>query len=249
MPNALVAGNWKMHGTAASAAQLASQLARQWADADAAEVIVFPPAVHIATVASVLVDSSVAIGAQNLSQFESGAFTGEISAAMLVDLGCKYVLVGHSERRTVFGESSHCVAEKFVAAQAAGLIPILCVGETLQQRQQGQTMTVVADQIAAVVKQAGLDRVCDGVIAYEPVWAIGTGETASPQQAQQVHQGIRAQLGDAGIDTSLLYGGSVNGDNARQLFGQPDINGGLVGGASLEADSFLNIAQQLIEQQ
>jgi triosephosphate isomerase len=149
----------------------------------------------------------------------------------------------------VFGESSHCVAEKFVAAQAAGLIPILCVGETLQQRQQGQTMTVVADQIAAVVEQAGLDRVCDGVIAYEPVWAIGTGETASPQQAQQVHQGIRAQLGDAGIDTSLLYGGSVNGDNARQLFGQPDINGGLVGGASLEADSFLNIAQQLIEQQ
>ena len=249
MPNALVAGNWKMHGTAASAAQLASQLARQWADADAAEVIVFPPTVHIATVASVLVDSSVAIGAQNLSQFESGAFTGEISAAMLVDLGCKYVLVGHSERRTVFGESSHCVAEKFVAAQAAGLIPILCVGETLQQRQQGQTMTVVADQIAAVVEQAGLDRVCDGVIAYEPVWAIGTGETASPQQAQQVHQGIRAQLGDAGIDTSLLYGGSVNGDNARQLFGQPDINGGLVGGASLEADSFLNIAQQLIEQQ
>jgi len=249
MPNALVAGNWKMHGTAASAAQLASQLARQWADADAAEVIVFPQAVHIATVASVLVDSSVAIGAQNLSQFESGAFTGEISAAMLVDLGCKYVLVGHSERRTVFGESSHCVAEKFVAAQAAGLIPILCVGETLQQRQQGQTMTVVADQIAAVVEQAGLDRVCDGVIAYEPVWAIGTGETASPQQAQQVHQGIRAQLGDAGIDTSLLYGGSLNGDNARQLFGQPDINGGLVGGASLEADSFLNIAQQLIEQQ
>jgi triosephosphate isomerase len=212
-------------------------------------MIVFPPAVHIAALASALASSSIAVGAQNLSQHDKGAFTGEISAAMLSDLGCQYVLVGHSERRTVFGETSATVAEKFVAAQAQGLIPILCVGETLQQRQQGQTMAVVAEQISAVVEKAGLDRVCNGVIAYEPVWAIGTGETASPQQAQQVHQAIRAQLGEAGVNTSLLYGGSVNGDNARQLFAQPDIDGGLVGGASLEADSFLNIAQQLIEQQ
>ena len=192
MANPLIAGNWKMHGTAASAAQLANELAEQWTDKNAAQMIVFPPAVHIAALAPALASSSIAVGAQNLSQHDKGAFTGEISAAMLSDLGCQYVLVGHSERRTVFG---------------------------------------------------------DGVIAYEPVWAIGTGETASPQQAQQVHQAIRAQLGEAGVNTSLLYGGSVNGDNARQLFAQPDIDGGLVGGASLEADSFLNIAQQLIEQQ
>ena len=249
MANPLIAGNWKMHGIAASAAQLANELAEQWTDKNAAQMIVFPPAVHIAALAPALASSSIAVGAQNLSQHDKGAFTGEISAAMLSDLGCQYVLVGHSERRTVFGETSATVAEKFVAAQAQGLIPILCVGETLQQRQQGQTMAVVAEQISAVVEKAGLDRVCNGVIAYEPVWAIGTGETASPQQAQQVHQAIRAQLGEAGVNTSLLYGGSVNGDNARQLFAQPDIDGGLVGGASLEADSFLNIAQQLIEQQ
>jgi triosephosphate isomerase len=248
MANPLIAGNWKMHGTAESATQLASQLGRQWMAKGSAEMVVFPPTVHISSVASALVGSGVAIGAQNLSQQHNGAFTGEISAAMLSDLGCKYVLVGHSERRTLLGESNGTVAEKFVAAQAAGLIPILCVGETLQQRQQGQTMAVVSGQISAVIEQAGLDRVCDGVIAYEPVWAIGTGETASPQQAQQVHKGIRAQLGAPGINTSLLYGGSVNSDNASQLFGQPDIDGGLVGGASLEADGFLNIAQQLIEQ-
>jgi len=248
MANPLIAGNLKMHGTAESATQLASQLGRQWMAKGSAEMVVFPPAVHISSVASALVGSGVAIGAQNLTQHHNGAFTGEISAAMLSDLGCKYVLVGHSERRTLFGESNGTVAEKFVAAQAAGLIPILCVGETLQQRQQGQTMAVVSGQISAVIEQAGLDRVCDGVIAYEPVWAIGTGETASPQQAQQVHKGIRAQLGAPGINTSLLYGGSVNSDNASQLFGQPDIDGGLVGGASLEADGFLNIAQQLIEQ-
>jgi len=249
MANPMIAGNWKMHGTVESAAQLASQLAGQWTDKSSVEMVIFPPAVHISTVASTLAGSNIAIGAQNLSQYDSGAFTGEISATMLSDLGCKYALVGHSERRTEFGEGNSCVAEKFVAAQAAGLIPILCVGETLQQRQQGQTMAVVAEQITAVVDLAGLKSVCGAVIAYEPVWAIGTGETASPQQAQQVHDGIRAQLGVEGLYTSLLYGGSVNGDNARQLFGQPDINGGLVGGASLEADGFLNIAQQLIEQQ
>jgi len=249
MANPLIAGNWKMHGTTGSAAQLATELAEHWADNDAAQMIVFPPAVHIAAVASALAGSSIAIGAQNLSQYESGAFTGEVSAGMLADLGCRYVLVGHSERRAIFGETSATLAEKFVAAQAQGLVPILCVGETLQQRQQGQTMAVVTEQIATVVEKAGLERVCDGVIAYEPVWAIGTGETASPQQAQQVHQGIRAQLGDSGVNTSLLYGGSVNANNAGQLFGQPDIDGGLVGGASLEADGFLNIAQQLIEQQ
>ncbi|MDG1165205.1 MAG: triose-phosphate isomerase [Porticoccaceae bacterium] len=250
MAKPLIAGNWKMYGNAASANSLASQLARHWDAQSSAEMIVFPPAVHLATVALALSENgNIAIGAQNLSQHDAGAYTGEISAAMLTDLGCGYVLVGHSERRTVFTESNGTVAEKFKAAQAAGLTPILCVGETLQQRQQVRTMEVVAEQIAAVVEQSGLNNVCRAVIAYEPVWAIGTGETASPEQAQQVHSAIRAQLGEAGLDTTLLYGGSVKAENAIELFSQPDINGGLVGGASLEANEFLNIAQQLTEQE
>jgi len=162
---------------------------------------------------------------------------------MLLDQGCKYVLVGHSERRAVMGESSQVVAEKFRAAQNAGLIPILCVGETLEQRHAGKTLEVVAKQIDAVIDLVGLNKVIQAVIAYEPVWAIGTGETASPQQAQQVHSAIRTQLGEAGQATTLLYGGSVNASNAAELFEQLDIDGGLVGGASLEADKFLKIAQ------
>jgi len=162
---------------------------------------------------------------------------------MLKDIGCDYVLVGHSERRTVFAESNNEIAEKFNTAQAQGLTPVLCVGESLQQRQQGQTVNVVTEQIAAVINLVGIENLCRGVIAYEPVWAIGTGEVATPEQAQSVHAEIRSQLGLQGADTWLLYGGSVNASNAAELFAQPDINGGLVGGASLKAQEFLNIAQ------
>lgn len=245
----LIAGNWKMHGTTESALNLAAQLARHRTQeanqTERAEMIIFPPFVHIPSVIAATANSNISIGAQDCSQYPEGAYTGEISVEMLLDQGCKYVLVGHSERRAVIGEGNQMVAEKFKAAQAGGLIPILCVGESLQQRQQGETVEVVAEQIAAVIDLVGLADVCRAVIAYEPVWAIGTGETASPQQAQEVHSAIRGQLGEAGSSTTLLYGGSVNANNAAELFAQPDINGGLVGGASLKADEFLNIAKSI----
>ncbi len=240
----LIAGNWKMHGTIDSAVTLAGQLSATW-KASAVEMILFPSFVHLAAVREAIAGSAIALGAQNVAQHAAGAFTGEISAEMLVDQGCKYVLVGHSERRALFGESNETVAEKFKAAQGAGLTPILCVGESLQQRQKMQTVEVVTDQITAVIDAVGLDNVCRAVIAYEPVWAIGTGETATPEQAQEVHRAIREQLGDLGVATTLLYGGSVKASNAAALFAQPDINGGLVGGASLEAEEFLNIAQSI----
>ena len=207
-------------------------------------MVLFPPSVHLSLVKGAVAGSGIAVGAQNLSQHDSGAYTGEISGDMLVDQGCDYVLVGHSERRNLFGESSATVAEKFKTAQSSGLIPILCVGETLRQRQQEQTVAVVTAQIKAVIDCVGLHNVCRAVVAYEPVWAIGTGETASPEQAQQVHRAIRNQLGEVGLRTRLLYGGSVKASNAAELFSQPDINGGLVGGASLEAIEFFNIVKQ-----
>ena len=248
MAKPLIAGNWKMHGTVEQATAIASRLAAQWCDQDVAEMVVFPPYVHLTQVMNATQDTAVAVGAQNVCQYDIGAYTGEVSAAMLADLGCRYVLVGHSERRALFDDSNQTVAEKFKAAQQAGITPILCVGETLQQRQRSQTLDVVAQQIDAVTEVVSLQDLCSAVIAYEPVWAIGTGETATPQQAQEVHSAIRVQLGVGGSETTLLYGGSVNANNAAELFAQPDINGGLVGGASLKADEFLTIAQQLIEQ-
>jgi triosephosphate isomerase len=244
----LVAGNWKMHGNTETASHLAAQLVAQWSDRPVAErsveMVLFPPSVHLSLVKGAVAGSGIAVGAQNLSQHGSGAYTGEISGDMLVDQGCDYVLVGHSERRDLFGESSATVAEKFKAAQSSGLIPILCVGETLRQRQKEQTVAVVTAQIKAVIDCVGLHNVCRAVVAYEPVWAIGTGETASPEQAQQVHRAIRNQLGEVGLRTRLLYGGSVKASNAAELFSQPDINGGLVGGASLEAIEFFNIVKR-----
>lgn len=250
MAKSLLAGNWKMHGTVQSATLLARQIAdRASSLLPATEIVVFPPPVHIpAVIAELQSTSGIAVGAQNCSQHAEGAYTGEISARMLLDLGCSYVLVGHSERRTLFAETDTQVAEKFAAAQNAGLTPILCVGETLSQREKGLTLGVVKQQITAVIEQVGLENLCRAVLAYEPVWAIGTGETATPEQAQEVHGDIRAQLGEQGLSTPLLYGGSVNADNAAALFAQPDIDGGLVGGASLEAEQFLNIAQQMTEQ-
>ena len=244
----LVAGNWKMYGNTETARHLAVQLVAQWSDRAVAErsveMVLFPASVHLSLVKGAVAGSGIAVGAQNLSQYGSGAYTGEISGDMLVDQGCDYVLVGHSERRNLFGESSATVAEKFKTAQSSGLIPILCVGETLRQRQHEQTVAVVTAQIKAVIDCVGLHNVCRAVVAYEPVWAIGTGETASPEQAQQVHRAIRNQLGEVGLRTRLLYGGSVKASNAAELFGQPDINGGLVGGASLEAIEFFNIVKR-----
>ena len=198
-------------------------------------------------VVAAVAGSSVGVGAQNMSQWSSGAYTGEISGDMLNDMGCHYVLVGHSERRTLFAESSQVVAEKFNAAQQQGLTPILCVGESLQQRQQGQTVKVVTEQITAVIDLVGIESLCKGVIAYEPVWAIGTGEVASPEQAQAVHAEIRSQLGSQGANTRIIYGGSVKSSNAGAIFAQPDIDGGLVGGASLEATEFSKIAQLMVQ--
>jgi triosephosphate isomerase len=246
MAKPLLAGNWKMHGTAKSAAKLADQLAAYIGEKP--EMMVFPSFVSIpAVVAALSEHSAIAIGAQNLSHHSEGAYTGEISGQMLADIGCNHVLVGHSERRTYNAENNELVAEKFAAAQASGLIPILCIGETLQQRQESLQLQVIKAQITAVIERVGLQNVCDAIIAYEPVWAVGTGETATPEQAQQVHSFIRSKLGEQGKDTQLLYGGSINADNAASLFSQPDIDGGLVGGASLEAEHFMKIAQQLIE--
>ncbi len=250
MAKTLLAGNWKMHGTVKSTTELAGQIADGLGTLlPAPEIVLFPSLVHLPSVISELQgNNGIAVGAQNCSQHQNGPFTGEVSRQMLADIGCRYVLVGHSERRTLFAETDELVAEKFVAAQSVGLTPILCVGETLSERQQGRTLDVVKRQIKAVIDLVGLDNICRAVLAYEPVWAIGTGETATPQQAQEVHADIRAQLGDHGVSTPLLYGGSVNDKNASALFAEPDIDGGLVGGASLEAKQFLEIAQQLIEQ-
>lgn len=246
MAKPLLAGNWKMHGTAKSATNLASQIAEY--SGEKPQIMVFPSYVCIPAVASVLSGrTDIAFGAQNLSHHSEGAYTGEVSGHMLAELGCSHVLVGHSERRTHNAENSDLVAEKFAAARNSGLTPILCVGETLSQRQEKTQLQVIKSQISAVIEKVGLQAVCDAIIAYEPVWAVGTGETATPDQAQQVHSFIRAELGDDGIDTQLLYGGSINARNAADLFAQPDIDGGLVGGASLEAEHFMNIAQQLIE--
>ena len=247
MTKPLIAGNWKMHGSANSAADLAKQLALHDNTFNGVEVVVFPPAVHLERVVAAFVGSSVGVGAQNMSQWSSGAYTGEISGDMLNDMGCHYVLVGHSERRTLFAESNQVVAEKFNAAQQQGLTPILCVGESLQQRQQEQTVKVVTEQIIAVIDLVGIESLCKGVIAYEPVWAIGSGEVASPEQAQAVHAEIRSQLGSQGANTRIIYGGSVKSNNAGAIFAQPDIDGGLVGGASLEATEFSKIAQLMVQ--
>jgi len=240
----LVAGNWKMHGsTAENATLIAGVLAK--VDARKVDVLVCPPFVYLADVAAMLKGTAVQLGAQSLCAEAMGAFTGEVSGAMLKDVGCQYVLVGHSERRSLFGEDSAVVARKYLAAQTTGLIPVLCVGETLAERDAGNTFAIIGTQLDAVINAAGVASLNQAVIAYEPVWAIGTGRTATPEQAQEVHAFIRARVAaaDAGIAARvrILYGGSVKGSNAAQLFGMADVDGGLVGGASLKAEEFLQI--------
>lgn len=247
MRTKFVAGNWKMNGNLAANQALLQSLAPSLSRMTGVKCAVCAPFPYLPQVQQLLSGSGVTWGAQNLSQFDSGAYTGEVSGAMLVDFGCRYVIVGHSERRTLMGESDEVVAQKFAAALKSGLTPILCVGETLKERDAGSTEATVARQLQAVVERNGVQSFGHAVIAYEPVWAIGTGKTASPDEAQAVHAFIRKKL--AALDEAVasnvqvLYGGSVKGSNAAELFAMPDIDGGLIGGASLDAQDFSAIVR------
>jgi len=247
MRQPLVAGNWKMNGSLASIKTLVEGIKAGLSSVTTAELAVCPPYVYIPQVAAMLKGTSIALGAQDVNDKESGAHTGEVAPGMLTDVGCKYAIVGHSERRSIYGESDEFTARKFAAARQAGLVPILCVGELLEEREQGITEDVVARQLDAVIKLEGVAALADAVIAYEPVWAIGTGKTASPQQAQDVHAFIRGKLAalDAGVaeKVQILYGGSMNAGNAADLLAMSDIDGGLIGGASLKPDDFLAIGK------
>jgi triosephosphate isomerase len=244
MRKKLVAGNWKMNGSLAENATLLAAIKPALADIEAVVCVPFP---YLAQAQVLLAGSSIAWGAQNVSEQSKGAFTGEVSAAMLLDFGCKYVIVGHSERRSLYAESDALVASKYMVAQAAGLIPILCVGESLEERESGVTEAVVARQLDAVIDAAGVGSLAKAVVAYEPVWAIGTGKTASPEQAQAVHAFIRGKIAalDPGVADQLViqYGGSVKASNASELMAQSDIDGGLIGGASLVAEEFVAICR------
>ena len=243
----LVAGNWKMNGSNAANAELVDGIIASMPQSESVELLVCPPFPYLGAIAAKLSGTGIALGAQNVSQHEAGAYTGETAPSMLIDVGCKYVLVGHSERRAIMGESSETVAAKFQAAQDAGLIPVLCVGETQVERESKQTEAVVDEQLNVVIEGSGIEALQNAVIAYEPVWAIGTGLTATPEQAQDVHRHIRDVVAGRNQDVAdavrILYGGSVKGDNAAGLFGKPDIDGGLIGGASLKSADFLAIAK------
>ena len=247
----LVAGNWKMHGDTTANSELVAGIIAGQPDSQNVDMLVCPPFPYLAAVASQVKGSRLLLGAQNVCEQEKGAFTGEVAPAMLADVGCSHVIVGHSERRAIYGESSALVAAKFAAALDAGLTPILCVGETIEQREAGETEAVVKEQLDAVLDTAGAEALGRAIVAYEPVWAIGTGLTATPEQAQDVHRFIRGEVAarDAAVAEGLqiLYGGSVKGDNAAGLFGMADIDGGLVGGASLKAGDFLAIADAAAE--
>jgi triosephosphate isomerase (TIM) len=245
----LVAGNWKMNGSLAHLQALASAIMDgALVRLDSVQLVFFPPSVYLREAQRLLGGSGVAWGAQNLSEHDDGAYTGEVSARMLRELGCTCTLVGHSERRTLFGESDEVVARKFVATSRVGLTPVLCVGESLDEHRQGMTEAVVARQLQAVLDLAGPSAFADAVVAYEPTWAIGTGKTAKPEQAQDVHAFIRrylAKASDPGYAEGLhiLYGGSMKLANARDILSMPDIDGGLLGGASLNVDEFIAVAR------
>ena len=235
-----------MNGTRAMAAALLDDIANKLEQVEA-EVVICPPAILIPQVAKRLATTGIKWGGQDLSAQDPGAYTGEVAAEMLKDYGCDYCIIGHSERRTLHGETDQVVAQKFAKAQACGLIPILCIGETLTQRERSETETVLARQLDAVISHCGVDSLVDAVLAYEPVWAIGTGQTASPEQAQAAHNFVRGKI--AAIDDAIAqrlriqYGGSVKANNAIDLFGQPDVDGGLIGGASLQPADFIAICR------
>ncbi len=239
----LVAGNWKMYGSRASVATLLTSLMAY--RPINVEVVVCPPFVFLDSAGQRLADSGIGLGAQDLSTHSEGAYTGEIAASMLQEFGCRYVIVGHSERRALYGETDAQIAQKCVAAHNSGLTPIVCVGESLAEREANQTLAVVGRQLGVVLDALGSTASeksrGDIVVAYEPVWAIGTGRTALPEQAQQVHSALRDRLGSLGADARIIYGGSVKPENARALFAQPDIDGALVGGAALNAETFTAI--------
>ena len=247
MRRTLVAGNWKMNGSRDSVRELLEGIKAGAGDVANADLAVCAPSIFIADVSAQLDGTSIAWGGQDVSVHESGAYTGETAASMLTDYGCKYVLVGHSERRTYHKESDELVAEKFEAALNGGLVPVFCIGETLEEREGGITEEVCARQIDAVIDRLGVDGLGKGVIAYEPVWAIGTGKTATPEQAQDVHAFIRGRVAEKSAEVAdailILYGGSMNAGNAAELLAQSDIDGGLIGGASLKADDFLAIGR------
>ena len=248
MRKPFVAGNWKMHGYKASIMSLVTGLNAKTAELGNVDVAVCPPAIYIDFTQRAMDNARICVGAQNMAEEPvQGAYTGEMSVEMLKDMGCQYVILGHSERRAIYGETDAQIAEKVKVALASGIVPILCVGETLEERESGVMEEVISGQLDAVLKAVGIEGFNNTVIAYEPVWAIGTGVTASPEQAQEVHAFIRGKLSQ--LDSSVAerviiqYGGSVKPGNAAELFGQPDIDGGLIGGASLDADDFIAICK------
>lgn len=247
MRTKLVAGNWKMNGSLASNAHLLSALTNGAVSSLNAKLAVCVPYPYLTQASLALAGTALALGAQDVSEHEKGAFTGEVSATMLKDFACRYVLVGHSERRSFYGDTDAVVAAKFDAACKAGLMPILCVGESLAEREAGATLQVVTRQLDAVLAKSGVTAFAAAVIAYEPVWAIGTGLTATPEQAQEVHAQIRARIATENsviaVNLQILYGGSMKPSNAAELMRQPDIDGGLIGGAALVAEDFLAIAK------
>lgn len=247
MRKPFVAGNWKMHGSLSQVNTLAKDIRDKVSTFQSIDIAVLPPFVYLNSVQQILKQSNLALGAQNLYLGEQGAFTGEVSGNMLKDIGCEYVLVGHSERRTIFQENLKLSAEKFKAALTAKLIPILCVGETKAEREQGKTEAIIREQILSVIDLVGINAMQNSVIAYEPVWAIGTGLTATPEMAEKVHIFIRELIAQNNVDLAktmrILYGGSMKPDNAASLLAMPNIDGGLIGGASLDADSFATICK------
>ncbi len=253
MRKALVIGNWKMNGRLAANKVLVDALNSGYEKAlEKVDVALCPPGVYLAQVQTLLADSSIELGAQNVCASVEGAFTGEVSAGMLADFGCDWVIVGHSERRSLYAESDEQVAEKTKRILESGMSPVVCVGETLEEREAGQALLRVESQLKAVLDSLQPDQQEKLIVAYEPVWAIGTGLTATPEQAQEVHRALRNVLAEQQVELGekvrILYGGSVNAANADALFAQPDIDGGLIGGASLKADDFLAICRAAAEQ-
>lgn len=257
MRQALIIGNWKMNGDLAINDKLLNtintSISTKYESTNNIDVVVCPPLIYIAQVRQQLSESKIKYGAQNVNANINGAYTGEVSTTMLNDLGCSYVLLGHSERRSLNQESDVEIAKKFAAAVEANITPVLCVGETLAQRQCEETFLIIAEQISKVIEQVGIKDFEHAVIAYEPIWAIGTGETASPEQAQTVHAQIRRQLAEHDVTIAnnirIIYGGSVNANNAHSLFEQKDIDGGLVGGASLSAEAFIDICKASLKKE
>lgn len=242
MRRPIVAANWKLNGSLEMAESLVMSINSHSASHTQADVVIAPPFPYLVKTAQMISSDNVYLGAQTAAQHLSGAYTGEVSAAMLAEFGCQYVIDGHSERREYYAETDQVVAEKFLQIQSAGLVPILCVGESLEQREQGIVQETIVKQVNAVIEQAGIEAMQNAVIAYEPIWAIGTGKTATPEQAQEVHALIRAQIAKHSAPIAeqirIVYGGSVKAGNATELFSQTDIDGGLIGGASLDAEQF-----------